>query len=148
MLSDNDGWQGSDGIPGGGEVSSPQLRGSGGVSRPQRLLSAYELRLTRSLGDELAHLLLHSGGVALGADNLAGFVILEAHDAHKLFAAFDADIFIGGHISPPDQGDESLQYIIIIISSSDSCKGGQRVKEKISPARQLIPGCSQKSHRS
>ena len=56
----------------------------------------------------MAHLLLHSDGVALGAGDLAGFVILEAHDAHKLFAAFDADIFIGGHGSPPDEGDESL----------------------------------------
>jgi hypothetical protein len=61
------------------------------------------LRLTRCLGDEVAHLLLYFGGVALGAGNLAGFVILEAHDAHKLFAAFDADIFIGGHGSPHEE---------------------------------------------
>ena len=110
MWSRHYGWQGSDGIPGGGEVISPQLRGSGGVSRPQRLFSADDLRFTRSLGDEVAHLLLHFSGVALGAGNLAGFVILEAHDKHKLFAAFDADIFIGGHGSPPEQQDQLLFY--------------------------------------
>jgi hypothetical protein len=52
----------------------------------------------------VAHLLLYFSGVALGTGDLAGFIILEAHDPHKLFAAFDADIFIGGHGSPPEEG--------------------------------------------
>jgi hypothetical protein len=56
----------------------------------------------RNFKDEVAHLLLHFDGVALGTDNLAGFVIPEAHDAHQLFAAFDADIFIGGHGGHPE----------------------------------------------
>ena len=61
------------------------------------------LGLARSLGDELAHLLPYFGGVALRTGDLAGFIILEAHDPHKLLAAFAADIFIGGHGSPPDE---------------------------------------------
>jgi hypothetical protein len=62
----------------------------------------------------VAHLLLHFGSVALGADNLAGFVILEAHDAHKLFAAFDADLFIGGHGTPPEAQDNKFIILIMI----------------------------------
>ncbi len=86
------------------------------------------LGLARSLGDELAHLLPYFGGVALGAGDLAGFIILEAHDPHKLLAAFAADIFIGGHGSPPVEGDESV-YIIIKLSST--CKGVPAAGEKI-----------------
>jgi hypothetical protein len=80
--------------------------------------------------------LLHSDGVALGAGNLAGFIFLEAHDTHKLFPAFDADVFIGGHGTPPDEGDESLY--IIIINLSNTCKGCPPAKEKMSTARQLL----------
>ena len=65
------------------------------------------LRLTRSLGDEVTHLLLHFGGVALGASDLAGFVFLEAQDADKLFTTFGANVFIGGHETPPGQRDYS-----------------------------------------
>jgi hypothetical protein len=85
------------------------------------------LGLARSLGDELAHLLLYFGGVALGAGDLAGFIILEAHDPHKLLAAFVADVFIGGHGSPPDEGDESM---FIIINLSITCNGSRLVQEK------------------
>jgi hypothetical protein len=60
----------------------------------------------------VAHLLLHFSRVALGTGDLAGFVILEAHDPHKLFAAFDADIFIGGHGSPPEAQDNNFVIII------------------------------------
>jgi hypothetical protein len=75
----------------------------------------------------VAHLLLHFSGVALKTGDLAGFIILEAHDAHKLLAAFVADIFIGGHGSPPDEGDESF---FIIIDLSDTCNGSRLVQEK------------------
>jgi hypothetical protein len=83
----------------------------------------------------VAHLLLHFSGVALGADDLAGLVILETHDPHKLFAAFDADIFIGGHGSPPDEGDKSL-YIIIKLSMT--CKGCPAAGKKLSGVRHFL----------
>jgi hypothetical protein len=66
------------------------------------------LALTRSLGDELAHLLLHFGGVALGAGDLAGLVFLDTHDAHKLFPAFAAEVFVGGHGIPPEHRSNIL----------------------------------------
>jgi hypothetical protein len=75
----------------------------------------------------LAHLLLYFGGVALGTGDLAGFIFLEAHDPHKLFPAFAADIFIGGHGSPPNEGDES---VFIIINLSITCNGSGLVQEK------------------
>jgi hypothetical protein len=72
-------------------------------------------------------LLLHFGRVALGADHLAGLVFSETHDAHKLFATFDADVFIGGHGSPPDyRGNNS---IIIIIGTPGYCKGCPQEKK-------------------
>jgi hypothetical protein len=57
--------------------------------------------LPGSLGDKLAHLLLHFRGVALGAGDLAGLEFLQAHDARKLFPAFNADVFISGHDPSP-----------------------------------------------
>jgi hypothetical protein len=75
-------------------------RGPGTCCRISLALQRF-LAFTGGLGDELAHLLFYFGGVALGAGDLSGLVFLDTHDAHKLFAAFDANIFIGGHgISP------------------------------------------------
>jgi hypothetical protein len=71
-------------------------------SGPQRFLA-----LPGGLGNELAHLLLDFGGVALGTGDLAGFVILEAHNPDKLFATFGADVFIGRHGSPPEPRSNS-----------------------------------------
>jgi hypothetical protein len=59
------------------------------------------LALPGSFGDKRAHLLLHLRGVAFGASDLPGFEFLEAHDAHELFPALDAGVFIGGHDDSP-----------------------------------------------
>jgi hypothetical protein len=90
------------------------------------------LAFTRGFGDEWTHLLLHVGGLALGTGDLASFVFFEAHDAHKLFSAFDADIFIGGHDRPPEA--QYNNYITIIKSSLGYCKVCPGVGEKISAA--------------
>jgi hypothetical protein len=74
-------------------------------------------------------LLLHFGGFALGADHLAGLVFLETHDAHKLFSTFGADVFIGGHGTPPDYRGNNSITIEIIMGSPGYCKGCQRQKK-------------------
>jgi hypothetical protein len=77
----------------------------------------------------MAHLLLYFSRFALRADYLASLVFLETHDAHKLFPAFGADVFISGHGAPPDyQGNYSIT-IMIIISSPGYCKGCPREKK-------------------
>jgi hypothetical protein len=53
--------------------------------------------LPGGFGYEVAHLLLHFGGVTLGAGDAAGLVFRQTHDAHKLCPTLDAHIFLGGH---------------------------------------------------
>jgi hypothetical protein len=80
-------------------------------------------------------LLFHFGGVALRAGNRAGLVFLKAHDAHKLRAALDADIFIGWHDASPDYQIKYLLY-----NNNSGFRGwlqemaGERKKYPASPA--------------
>jgi hypothetical protein len=108
----------------GPDVLEAQAKACGYQSSPSALA------FPGSLWNKLAHLLFHLRGIAFGAGDLGGLEFLEAHDARKLFPAFDADVFIGGHGSPPDyRGNNS---IIIIIGSPGYCKGCPQEKNGLS----------------